>query len=144
MKILWFSFPQEHAHVWGEERQYLLFRYLHPLNLPNGTPRALPDGMRRDTGMFVVNGNAIGARHGLPTFQQYGSDRRKRRCKLCQQAGDMIHKISNTPCFLCQQFTVNLTVSNSLSFFSPPPSFLFSLHPFLHFYCSNLQHINMV
>jgi hypothetical protein len=44
------SFPQEHTHVWGEERQYLLYRYPHHLYLPNGALRALPDDMRRDTG----------------------------------------------------------------------------------------------
>jgi hypothetical protein len=82
------SYPQEHAHVWGEERQYPLYRYSHPLNLPNSTSRALPDDMRRDTGAgdVVVNGYAIGAGHGLPTFQQYGSERRKRRCELYQQS----------------------------------------------------------
>jgi hypothetical protein len=82
------SYPQEHAHVGGGEVQYPLHRYSHPLNLPNGTSRALSDDMRRDTlaGNVVVNGYAIGAGHGLPTFQQYGSERRKRRCKLCQQS----------------------------------------------------------
>ena len=82
------SYPQEHAHVWGG--QYPLYGYSHPLNLPNGAPRALPDYMRRDTeaGNVVVNGYAIGAGHGLPAFHQDGSERRQRHCKLCQRSPD--------------------------------------------------------
>jgi hypothetical protein len=81
-------YPQEHAHVWW--RQHPLYGYSHPLNLPNGATRALPDTMRRDTevGNVVVNGYAIVAGHGLPSTQQISSERRRRHCKLCHQASD--------------------------------------------------------
>jgi hypothetical protein len=74
-----FGNPQERVHAEGGGGGYPLYRYSHPLNLPNGTPRALPDHMRRDTeaGNVVVNGYAIGAGHGLPAFHQDVSGRRK-------------------------------------------------------------------
>jgi hypothetical protein len=71
-------YKQEHAHEWW--RQHPLYGYTHPLYLPNGATRALPDTMRRDTeaGNVVVNGYAIGAGHGLSASQQISSERRRR------------------------------------------------------------------
>jgi hypothetical protein len=133
--------------VWG--REYLLYGCSHPLNPPNGAPRALPDYMRRDTetGNVVVNGYAIGAVHGLPAFQQNGSARKRRHCKLCQQSTNSKKIELAEWCSgrggarLCTWRQDN-TYSGSSTCGSQVAFFFYLLFSF-SFFCLSLEHINI-
>ena len=82
------NYPQEQSHVWLGN--YPLYAFAHQPTLPFVGPRALPQSMRRDptSGNVVVGGYAIGANHGLPTFECTAKRKRKKRCRLCRDSPD--------------------------------------------------------
>jgi hypothetical protein len=64
-------YPQEHAHVW--HRQHRLNGYSHPLNLPNGAPRAWPANIKRAAGMLGMVCSTVtllGLRMACPYFSK--------------------------------------------------------------------------
>lgn len=81
-------YPQERRHVWSGN--FPLYSFAHQPTLPLVWPRVLPLDMRRDPtcGNVVVGGYAIGASHGLPTFDCNSNRKRRKRCSLCRDSPD--------------------------------------------------------
>jgi hypothetical protein len=81
-------YHQEQRHVWLGNHP--LYAFAHQPTLPVLEPRDFPQSMRRDptSGNVVVGGYAIGAGHGLPTFECRAKRKRKKRCRLCRDSTD--------------------------------------------------------